>query len=433
MHRGSWIGLILLAAMTLAGAATPPAAAAPVVRVVVLDRAIDPVSARFVVGQIEAAARRDDAAVVLRIDTPGGSDRSLREINAAQLAVDIPVIAFVSPDGARAASAGVFVLMASDVAAMAPQTNVGSSTPVAGGGDIGEGDLKRKIVNDAAARIRTMAAEHGRNADWAERAVREAANATAREALTLGVIEIVATDLGDLLRQVDGRRTIPKGQLIEVTGATVDTHELPVHLAILAVLIDPNLIALLLIGGLALIAFEIVHPGGVVPGAAGAGMVIVALFGISVLPFTWAGILLLAAGMALVVGEAFVGHGALGAAGVAALAIGAILLFDDETYAVWKPGVIAAALLLGGGLLFAIRRTAQVRHLPAATGTTTLIGLRGEARESLDPDGLVFLRGELWSAVTDAAAIPAGSDVIVDRIEGLTLHVHPAAPEEVPA
>jgi membrane-bound serine protease (ClpP class) len=433
MSRSSRIGAILLAAISVAGIAAPGAIGAPVVREVVLDRSIDPVTARFVVNEIEAAAGRGDAAVVLRIDTPGGLDRSMREINAAELAAPIPVVVFVAPDGARAASAGVFVLMASDLAAMAPQTNLGSSTPVAGGRDIADGDLKRKIVNDAAARVRTLAVEHGRNGAWAERAVREAANATAREALDLGVIELVATDLTDLLRQVDGRTTVPKGLTIEVTGAVVETRTLPLHLAVLDVLIDPNLLALLLFGGLALIAFEVAHPGGFVPGAAGGAMVIVALLGISVLPFTWAGLLLLGLGMALVVAETVVGHGALGLTGIAAFAGGALLLFDDEEVAVWTPGIVVTAVALAAGLLAVIARTAKVRHLPAATGNATLIGLRAEVREALDPDGLVFLRGELWTAISATTVIPAGQPVIVDRVEGLTLHVHPAPTEEVTA
>jgi membrane-bound serine protease (ClpP class) len=301
------------------GGAPAPGAAAPAVREVVLNGDIDPVTARFVVGQIHAADAAADAAVLLRIDTPGGLDDSMRQIIQAEVASKVPVIAYVAPNGARAASAGVFIVQASDLAAMAPQTNIGSSTPVGLGQDLPNGDLKNKIVNDAAARIRALATTHHRNATWAEQAVRHAANITAAEALKLGVIEIVAADTAGVLRQADGRTTTPKGITLQLDGATVETHTLPLHLRILDVLINPNLISVLFLGGLILIAFEVAHPGVIIPGFAGATMVVLALFGLSVLPFTWTGLLLLVGGAALMLAEVHVGHRALRALGVVML------------------------------------------------------------------------------------------------------------------
>jgi membrane-bound serine protease (ClpP class) len=433
MHWSRRIGSVLAAVIATAAIGVPIAAAEPVVREVVLDRAIDPVTARFVTGQLDAATKRGDDAVIIRIDTPGGLDSSMREIIQAELATKYPVITYVAPNGARSASAGVFVMMASDLAAMSPQTNIGSSTPVAAGADIPEGDLKNKIVNDAVARIRVLAQTHGRNATWAESAVRDAANVTAAEALKLGVIEIVADDTADLLRQAEGMTTEPKGLTINLEGARIETHTLPLHLRILDVLIDPNLISLLFLGGLILIAFEVAHPGVIVPGFLGGVMVVLALFGVSVVPFAWTGLLLLLLGAGLMIAEINVGHGALGLTGVALFAIGSFLLFDNdqEGLNVSIPLIVGTAIVLGGGFLLIISRTAKVRRLPAATGLATLVGRVGEVREALDPEGLVFVHGELWTAVTDGPTVPVGEGVVVERLEGFKLHVQPAPLEEV--
>ena len=433
MHWSRRIGSVLAALIAFAALGVPIAAAEPVVREVVLDRAIDPVTARFVTGQLDAAAERGDAAVVIRIDTPGGLDSSMREIIQAELATKFPVLTFVAPNGARSASAGVFIMMGSDLAAMAPQTNIGSSTPVAAGADIPEGDLKKKIVNDAVARIRVLAQTHGRNVQWAESAVRDAANITAAEALKLGVIEIIATDTPDLLRQADGRTTKPKGITLDLAGLPIETHTLPLHLQILDVLIDPNLIGLLFLGGLILIAFEVAHPGVIVPGFLGGVMVVLALFGISVVPFSWTGLLLLLLGAGLMVAELHVGHGALGLTGVALFALGAFLLFDSdqEGLQVSIPLIVTTAVVLGVGFMFIISRTSKVRRLPAATGLATLVGRIGEVRETLDPEGLVFVHGELWAAVSDGPPVPVGEGVVIERLEGFTLHVQPAPLEEV--
>ncbi len=246
------------------------------------------------------------------------------------------------------------------------------------------------------------------------------------------MVEIVAKDTPDLLRQANGRTTVPKGIKLDLTDAQVETHTLPLHLQILDVLIDPNLISLLFLGGLILIAFEVAHPGMIFPGFAGATMLVLALFGISVVPFTWTGLLLLLAGAGLMLAEVHVGHGLLGAVGVVLFAAGAFLLFDNdqEGLRVSLLLVVGIALVLGTGFVFLISRTQAVRRQPVATGPSALVGRRGEAREALDPSGLVFVHGELWTAVSDGPPIRAGEDIVVERLEGLTLHVQPAPMEE---
>ena len=263
--------------------------------------------------------------------------------------------------------------------------------------------------------------------------MRDAANITAAEALKLGVIEIIATDTPDLLRQADGRTTKPKGITLDLAGLPIETHTLPLHLQILDVLIDPNLIWLLFLGGLILIAFEVAHPGVIVPGFLGGVMVVLALFGISIVPFSWTGLLLLLLGAGLMVAELHVGHGALGLTGVALFALGAFLLFDSdqEGLQVSIPLIVTTAVVLGVGFMFIISRTSKVRRLPAATGLATLVGRIGEVREALDPEGLVFVHGELWAAVSDGPPVPVGEGVVIERLEGFTLHVQPAPLEEV--
>ena len=428
MRVARLLGVVVLA--LLAGPVSGAMAdGVPHVRVVVLDRAIDPVTSRFVIDQIHAADRAGET-VVIRLDTPGGLDSSMREIIKAELGARVPVLTWVGPDGARSASAGVFLMMASDLAAMAPQTNVGSSTPVVSGGDIPKGDLKRKILNDAVARIRVLATEHGRNADWAEQAVRKAANVTAREALSLKVIEFVSPTIDDLLTRADSRTVVPKRLVLHTAGATVSVRTLPLHLQILDVLIDPNLLYLLLLGGLGLLAFEVAHPGVFVPGILGGLMLTTALFGLSVLPFTWTGLLFLVAGVAMIVAETHVGHGALGALGTISLVVGALLLFDTGGGAtVSIPLALGTAAAIGAFFVFVISRTVRARRLPVATGVSRLVGREAEVREALDPDGLVFLNGELWQAVAADGPVAVGTDVVVDRVDGLRLHVHPAREE----
>jgi membrane-bound serine protease (ClpP class) len=398
----------------------------------VLDNDINPVSARFVEDSVSRAEDAGAAALVLLLDTPGGLSTSMDDIIQAELESRVPVIVYVSPDGARAASAGAFVTMASDLAAMAPNTNIGSATPVSSaGGDI-SGALGRKVRNDARAKIRALATTHGRNAEAAERTVTKASNYTAQEALDAGLVEEVAPDLATLLDRVDGTVTPYKDIRLETAGAHVERFEMPLTQRLLDILIDPNLLFILFLAGLAGLAYELVHPGAILPGTIGAVCLLLALVGFSTVPINYAGIALIGLGVALVVTEAFVASGgALGAGGAIALAVGGLLLFRTDA---GGPGVspylaIGLGLSFGAGLAFVATKVIAARHQPVSpygSGGDGLLGQTAVARTPLVPRGQVFVHGELWQAETDGAEVAAGRRVVVNRIEGLTLRVSPA-------
>lgn len=316
-----------LALLALAG----PAAGAqpPRVLAVEFENDVNPVTADYVNDAIDRANREGYDAVVLLTDTPGGLDSSMRAMIKKELASRVPVVLYVYPNGSRAASAGVFLAMAADVAAMAPETNIGSSTPISiGGGNIPK-DLHRKVVNDAAAFIRALAREHGRNSKWAEQAVRVASNLSAREALAQHVVDFVAPDLPSLLEQIDGFRTKPKGLVLHTAGAEITTVSMGLWKRILDTIIDPNIITLLLSLGALGIVVELWHPGLIFPGTFGAISIIIAFFGLQVLPISWAGVLLLLLSFAFFAAEAFVPtHGAISLAGAISFVFGALLLFE---------------------------------------------------------------------------------------------------------
>jgi membrane-bound serine protease (ClpP class) len=424
----------LFALCVLLGAALVPVAGAlagggerPRVLAVEFANDINPVTQDYVTGQIDRANEENYDAVVIELDTPGGLDSSMREIIKSELASDVPVVVYVYPQGSRAASAGAFVTLAADVAAMAPNTNIGSSTPVAvGGGDIPD-DLRKKVVNDAAAYARELAESHGRNGDWAEQAVREAANLGAEEALDQNVVDVVAPDLPTLLNEIDGMRTEPKGLVLDTAGAQVDTVTMSLWKRILDTLIDPNIIVLLMTLGVLGITVEIFNPGLIFPGTLGAISLIVGLFGLQVLPVSWAGILLLLLALAFFAAEAFVtSHGALALAGAASFVVGALMLFDPAgpAYQVSLPVALAVGGTLALFIGFAVTKVVQARKAPTKTGQEELLGAVGVVREPLDPNGLVFVHGELWRAHSDGEPIGIGETVQVAAIEdGLVLSV----------
>jgi membrane-bound serine protease (ClpP class) len=397
---------------------------------------VNPVTQDYVTGAIDRANGDGYDAVVIEMDTPGGLDSSMREIIKSILASKVPVVVYVSPDGARAASAGAFITESADVAAMAPQTNIGSSTPIStGGGDIPK-DLHRKVVNDAAAFIRSLAEEHGRNGDWAESAVRVASNLTARQALARNVVDVVAPTLPALLDRIDGTRTVPKGIVLHTAGAQVDTVTMGLWKRILDTLIDPNLITVLLSLGVLGIVVELWNPGLIFPATFGAVSLIIAFFGLQVLPVGWAGILLLLVSFGFFAADAFVtSHGALTLAGAVTFVFGALLLFEPagDTYqvSIWVAGAIAGTLaLLVAGAAVKIRR---VRRTPPRTGREELVGEVGVVREALDPVGRVFVHGELWRArAAGGERVERGEHVRVEAIgDELVLDVRRApAPAE---
>jgi membrane-bound serine protease (ClpP class) len=412
-------------------AVVPPAAAAtPRVLAVEFDNDVNPVTADYVTGEIDRANREHYDAVVILLDTPGGLSDAMKDIYEKELASKVPVIVYVSPEGARAASAGVWIGQAGDILAMAPQTNIGSSTPISVGGEDIQRDLRRKVVNDAAASLRGLAKEHGRNVKWADAAVRRASNLTAREALRLNVIDTIAPTLPALLNQIDGQKTVPKGIVLHTAGAQIDEVQMSLWKRALDLLIDPNIIALMLSIGLLGIIVELWNPGLIFPGTVGAISLIVALFGLQVLPVSAAGVLLMILAAGFFGAELFLpSHGALTLAGAVCFFIGALMLFDPAGSAYQVSSkvafAIAATLALATGL--AAMKIVQARRAPVVTGQSDLIGQVGVVRQTLDPEGLVFVHGELWRArASNGAAVERGREVRVEELDdGLTLTVAP--------
>jgi membrane-bound serine protease (ClpP class) len=419
--------LLCAFAVLLALAGGAAGADTPRVLAVEFSNDINPVTQDYLTGAIQQGVDGGYNAVVIEMDTPGGLDTSMRDIIKKMLAAPIPVVVYVYPPGSRAASAGVFITMAADVAAMAPATNIGSSTPIQAGGQNIPSDLRRKVINDSVAYIRGLASEHGRNADWAEQAVRVASNLTAQEALEKNVVDYIAPDLPTLLKDIDGQKVEPKGIVLHTAGADVTTIHMSLWKKILDTLIDPNIIVLLLSLGALGITIELFNPGLIFPGTFGAIALITAFFGLQVLPVSAAGVLLMLLALAFFAAEPFVmSHGALALAGAACFVVGSLMLFDPAgpgyQVSIWVALAIAGTVALI--MAFVVTKVIQARRRKPVTGQAELIGQVGIARKTLDPAGLVFVRGELWQAEAAGDPIPAGASVLVESIdEGLVLRV----------
>jgi membrane-bound serine protease (ClpP class) len=355
----------------------------------------------------------------------------MRQIVKKELASRIPVVVYVSPDGARAASAGVWIGEAADILAMSPQTNIGSSTPINLGGENIQKDLRRKVVNDAAASLRVLARTHGRNVKWADAAVRKASNLTADEALHENVIDLVAPTLPALLNEIDGHKTVPRGFVLHTRDARVTNVEMSLWKRILDTIIDPNIIALMLSLGVLGIIVELYNPGMIFPATLGAICLIIGFYGLQVLPVNWAGLLLMLLAAGFWAAEPFVmSHGALALAGAVSFVFGALMLFDPagDAYQVSLPAALAIAGCVALFFAVVVAKAVQVRRRPVAVGTSSLAGTHGVVRRG----GLVSVRGELWQArASDGAPLATGDDVVVEDVEeGLRLVVrHPVAPE----
>jgi membrane-bound serine protease (ClpP class) len=397
-----------------------------------LSGTVDPASERWLTQALEDAEGAGARLAIARLDTPGGLDSSMRSMVKDIVAAPMPVVVYVSPDGARAASAGLFVTQAADVAAMAPQTNIGSATPV----QIGPGEedevLGRKVRNDAAAYVRALAEGHGRNPDLAERMVRSAANVTAQRARKAELIDIVAQSEGELLRELDGFEVRgPKAQTLDTQGLQIQRHEMPFHLEALQLLVNPTIASLLLLAGLAGVAIEIFSPGGIAPGVLGAIALILGLYGTAQLPVTAAGVILLLLALGLLAAETQVPSGGLlGGGGVIALIAGVLLLYDtdSEAFEVSVPAAVAAGVLLGGFTLFAATKGLAARHSRVHGGAEELIGQTGVVRAELHPIGQVFVQGALWRArsADPDVRLAAGRRIEVEAVDGLTLTVRPS-------
>ncbi|HET6682621.1 MAG TPA: nodulation protein NfeD [Gaiella sp.] len=418
------------AALVLAGAAAGAPAGSKVL-VVEFENDVNPVTQDYLVDEMRRGARDGYAAVVIEMDTPGGLGSSMRAIVKEMLAAKVPVVVYVAPAGSSADSAGAVIGQAADVLAMAPQTNIGSSTPITSTGDNFGSDLRKKVVNDAAAYIGELAREHDRNVEKSEAMVRDAANYGAREALDLGIVDVMAPSVPALLEQIDGRTTVPKGLVLHTADAQVERVEMSFWKRALDLLIDPNVIALMLSVGLLGIVVELWNPGLILPGTVGAISLIIGLYGLQVLPVSVAGVLLMLLAAAFFIAEAFVpSHGALTVAGGITFVLGALLLFDPagDLYQVslWTAVAIAGSLALLMGV--ALSRVAKARHNPVEVGVAQLVGDEAVVRR----EGWVAVAGELWRARTpDGRPLVPGEHVTVESVEdGLELVVGSPHPTE---
>jgi len=389
------------------------------------DLEVNPVTQDYLTGRLSRAASQGYDAAVILLDTPGGLSSSMKTIYQAELSAKLPVIVYVSPEGARAASAGVWIAEAADVLAMAPTTNIGSSTPIDSSGQNLGSDLRRKVINDAAASLTALAQAHHRNTTWPAKAVKVASNLTAHQALRMNVVDAVAPSLPALLRQLDGYRTkdAQRPFTLHLAGAQIDETGPGFLTRFLNALIDPNVLSLLFLAGIVGIGFEIFHPGIVLPGALGGVALVTALFGFSVLPISWAGLALILLGVVLLVVDAHVvSHGALTLSGLISLAIGMLMLFHDAPapYHTSLPLVLSLTVAIGAFWAFALSKAVAVRRRPVSVGPERFLGDEGVVR---DPDH-VFVEGELWRAHrADGRELVPGEHVRVERIDGLVLTV----------
>src|SRR5579862_1513220 len=418
---------LLLAALVVA-AVTAPSALAAAPRVLVIhfgpDLEINPVTQDWVDSQLARAENGHYAAAVIELDTPGGLSTSMKTIYERELATKVPVIVYVAPSGARAASAGVWLSQAADVLAMSPISNIGSSTPIDSSGGNLASDERRKTLNDAAAGLSALAAAHHRNTAWPVLAVKVASNLTAQQALKMNVIDMIAPSLPALLRQLDGYKTKDAQRPFTLhLGGAVFTNTSPGFLTrFLNALIDPNIIGFLFLAGLAGIGFEIFHPGIVLPGALGAVSLLMALFGFSVLPISWVGLALVILGVGLLIADVHVqSHGALTVSGLIALGVGLASLFHNAPapYHTSNALVITFTVGIGGFWAFAISKAVAVRRRPPLVTPKEIVGMEGVVRDG----GYVFVHGELWRAVS-AEPLSLGEHVLVDDQDGMTVTVH---------
>ena len=431
------IAAVLLALAPAVLAQEPPAAGIAVV--LDIDGAIGPATAEYVHAGLAEAARRNARVVVLRLDTPGGLSSSMREIIHDILDSPVPVIAYVAPSGARAASAGTYILYASHLAAMAPSTHLGAATPVALGGGLFGSDKKddkkdaksaeeAKAVNDAIAYIRSLAQLRGRNAEWAEKAVREAATLTNSEAKEQRVIELTADSLTDLLQQADGRSVkLGSRELTLATrGLKTETVAPDWRSKLLGTITNPNIAYLLLLAGIYGILFEFFSPGAVLPGVIGGISLLIAAYALNLLPINYAGVGLLLLGVAMMVGEAFAPSGALAVGGVVAFAVGSLFLFSGDAPGFELSWTVVASATAVSLALFAIALAAVWRshRRTVATGDAALVGSAGEVVRWDDQGGEIQVKGERWRA-TSATPLAPGQRVRILARHDLTLVIAP--------
>ncbi|MBN2515320.1 MAG: nodulation protein NfeD [Deltaproteobacteria bacterium] len=420
--------ILLAVSSSIGNEQTPGEPKSPVYDVITVSAAITPAMARYIIQSINEAYAQGSTGLIILLDTPGGLDLAMRDIVKELLNSNIPVIVFVYPSGARAASAGVMITMAAHIAAMAPGTNIGAAHPVAMGvGGKMDETMAEKVENDAVAYVKGIAKKKGRNVEWAERAVRKSESVTAEEALKLKVIDVVATDVGQLLADIDGKTVALPSKTVTLytKGAILNEKEMGLRERILTTLSDPNIAYLLLMIGLAGLYFEFAHPGAILPGVVGGIALILAFFALQTLPVNFAGILLIIFGIILFIAEIkIVSHGMLTVAGVISLVLGSLLLFESPIPAlrvslkVMIPTIIIISLFFIAIIGLAVK--AQMRK--PATGMEGMVGEKGNAVTPIHEDGKVFMKGDYWNAYSQEM-IEAGEKVEVVGMKGLTLEV----------
>ena len=421
----------------MAAGAFPPRIRAqeePAGRIVVtagIDGPIGPATTGYVERVVADASARGASCLVIRMDTPGGLSASMRDIIQTILASPVPVVVYVHPGGAHAASAGAVIALAAHISAMTPGTNIGAAHPVTIGGGSADssGVMEEKVTNDAAAYARSLATRRGRNVEWAERVVRESISSTAEEAVAVGVVDLVARDMDELLAAIDGRTVeVPAGEVtLHTAGAEIIELAPSFRERFLARISDPNIAYVLMMIGVFGLFFELQNPGAVLPGVAGAVAIIMAAFGLQMLPVNWTGVALIALAIVLFILEVKVAsHGALTIGGIVAMFVGSIMLIDSPlpfmrvSLGVIIPSVLFTALFF----LFAVGMALRAQRRRVTTGSEGLLGEEGVARGDVHASGSVFVRGEFWNA-RSAEPIPSGTKVVVERVDGMVVTVRP--------
>jgi membrane-bound serine protease (ClpP class) len=423
-----FLPMIISAVMLVGGVAQPTERH---VYIMDVEGAINPATATFLERGLDEARKQEAELVVVRLDTPGGLASSMKSMVKAIMNSPVPVVVYVAPSGAGAASAGVMVTVAAHVAAMAPGTNIGAAHPVAAGGREIDKTMSEKVVHDMASYGRSIAQETGRNADWVERAIRESVSITAEEAVERNVVDLIAVDIDELLKQIDGREITLKSAKVVLKTRNLEKKyvEQGIRYRILKTISDPNIAYILMMIGLAGLYFELSHPGAIFPGVIGAISLILAFYSFQTLPVNYAGLLLIALAVILFVAEIMVSsYGVLSLGGLISLTLGSVMLFEDVGVSL---KLMAPTIVLIGAFFVVLSTLAfRAYRTKPKTGMEGLIGSTGVVKQPLDPEGLVFVHGEYWRAVSEEK-LELGDKVRVESADGLLLKVKKLSSEQL--